>query len=236
MSDSNAQFTHIKQTKVLDEIIDQIKQNIASGQLGKGDRLPSERQMEKTFGVSRTTIREVIKSLELMGLVECIQGDGNYIVKNTDKSLIQPLSLMFLLEHSTLAQVQQLRRAMELATVAAAARQIQPRQMNELETICAEMEQSMPESQLAQIDKRFHFEIAAIAGNPLIMILLKAIESLIVAEILDVRESMLQQPGSLDRIKRQHRAIIKALKAADPVAAVDAMGAHMDFVETFTPG
>lgn len=235
MSENNVNFKPIRQTRMLDEIIDQIKQNIANGQLSKGDRLPSERQMEQIFGVSRTTIREAIKSLELMGLVECIQGDGNYIAKSMDNSLTQPLSLMFLLEHGTLAQVQQLRSAMELSTAKAAAKVIQPQQLQKLESICTEMEQNLPESELAQIDKRFHYEIAQIAGNPLIIVLLNAIESLIVEEIVDVRESMLQQPGSLDRIKSQHRDILNALKSGDPEASANAMTAHMSFVETFTP-
>ena len=233
MPDNTPRFTPIRQPRVLREIIDQIKDNIAAGQLSKGDRLPSERQMEEIFGVSRTTVREVVKSLELMGLVECVQGDGNYIAKNLDNSLTQPLSIMFLLENGTVLQIQQLRRSLELTTARLAAMCIEDGQKNLLEDICRQMERNYPESRLTQFDKRFHYEIAAAAGNPLIAVILNAAESLIAAQIQDVREHMLRQPGRLEKINRQHRDVLDALSAGDSAGAVRAMERHMDFIEEF---
>jgi len=104
-------FNRIEKPNILHEILRQFKESIASGQLSKGDKLPSERQMSETFGVSRATIREAIKALELIGLVECVHGNGNYIASNLDYSLVEPLSIMFNLEGGTLAQVQEIRRS-----------------------------------------------------------------------------------------------------------------------------
>ena len=88
-------FTSIDKGKVYLEIMRQIKEGIRSGQLKKGDRLPSERQMAEQLRVSRATVREAIRSLEIMGLINCVQGEGNFIPKNLDNSLTEPMSLIF---------------------------------------------------------------------------------------------------------------------------------------------
>src|SRR5690606_24269069 len=91
-------FTKIEPPGLLRKIVDQVKQNIASGNLKKGDKLPSERQMSEMFGLSRATIREAIKALNTLGIIECSHGSGNYISSNLSNSLTEPLSIMFMLE------------------------------------------------------------------------------------------------------------------------------------------
>jgi len=72
-------FNPIKITKVYEQVIQQIKDMIADGTLKKGDKLPSERDMAAMFGVSRTAIREALRSLEMLGLTESRQGEGTFI-------------------------------------------------------------------------------------------------------------------------------------------------------------
>ena len=80
-----------KTTKVYEQVIEQIKSKIKSGEIKKGDRLPSEREMAESIGVSRASVREAIRALEVVGLVESRQGAGNYIKTNFDNSLFEPL-------------------------------------------------------------------------------------------------------------------------------------------------
>ena len=89
-------FKQITSNKVNFQIMTQIKESIKSGQLKRGDRLPSERNMSESLGVSRATVREAIRSMELIGLVNCVQGEGNFIAETFDNSLNEPLSLMFM--------------------------------------------------------------------------------------------------------------------------------------------
>ncbi|NLC15762.1 MAG: FadR family transcriptional regulator, partial [Firmicutes bacterium] len=86
-------FTKIEPPGLLRKIVGQIKKNIASGNLKKGDKLPSERQMREMFGLSRATIREAIKALNTLGIVESSHGSGNYISSNLSSSLTEPLSI-----------------------------------------------------------------------------------------------------------------------------------------------
>ena len=71
-------FTKIEQPELLRKIVGQIKRNISAGRLTKGDKLPSERQMAEMFGLSRATVREAIKALDMLGLVECSHGSVSY--------------------------------------------------------------------------------------------------------------------------------------------------------------
>ena len=121
-------FTSIDKGKVYLEIMRQIKEGIRSGQLKKGDRLPSERQMAEQLGVSRATVREAIRSLEIMGLIRCVQGEGNFIPDNLDGSLKEPMSLIFLLNQGSIDDITELRRALELEAVAPGCRTHHTRQ------------------------------------------------------------------------------------------------------------
>ena len=75
-------FSPIKNTKVYEQVIDQIKEMINEGTLKKGDKLPSERDLAQQLNVGRTSIREAIRALEVIGLIDCKQGEGNYIKSN----------------------------------------------------------------------------------------------------------------------------------------------------------
>ena len=87
--------TPIRNPKAYDQVIEVIKDKIKKGKIKKGDKLPSEREMAESLGLSRASVREALRALEVIGLIESIQGAGNYIRTNFDNSLIEPLSLMF---------------------------------------------------------------------------------------------------------------------------------------------
>lgn len=233
MKSNDTAFTPIPQQNILHEILGQFERNIRDGTLKKGDRLPSERQMEEIFGVSRTTVREVIKSLELMGLVECVQGNGNYIARSMDKSLVQPLSLMFMLENGTLSQIQQLRRSLEINNAGFAAQSITPAKLEALHGLCGKMEQDLPQAALAKYDTQFHAHIITAVNNPLIVVIFNAVEALFNAQIENVRERMMNSADRMKHINRHHREIVANLERGDAEGCIGAMVCHMDYVEDF---
>ncbi len=226
-------FQRIEQPRILREILEQIKQNIANGQLKKGDRLPSERQMAEMFGVSRAIIREAIKSLEMIGLIDCVQGGGNYIATNINNGLTEPLSIMFMLEGGTITQVQQLRRSLEITAVGLAAARISQADLAVLDQICTCLEGSDHTCDEVAQDRAFHFTLAHASGNPLFITMQNAVSALIENQIRGVRSSMLREPDTMTRVNAQHRAVLEALRAGDPARAVAAMTNHLDFIEKY---
>lgn len=223
-------FTKIEPPGLLRKIVDQVKQNIASGNLKKGDKLPSERQMSEMFGLSRATIREAIKALNTLGIIECSHGSGNYISSNLSNSLTEPLSIMFMLEGGHPGHTLELRRAIEFAAAGSAARNIEETELAHLRALCDCIEASTDENEKARYDFQFHREIARASGNPLLIVLLNAVETLISEHVHDARASILKDSSKEDIINRQHRDIVDALSRSSPEEAEKAVLAHMELI------
>ena len=95
-------FTKITEERAFDGILAQIIENIRRGELKPGDTLPAERVMAESLGVSRPAVREVLRALELMGIVTTVRGGANYITENMDQWLSAPMSLIFNLNKSNI--------------------------------------------------------------------------------------------------------------------------------------
>ena len=107
-------FNSISNKKVYEQVIEQIQKNIMDGTFKNGDKLPSERELSEKMAVSRTSIREALRVLETMGVVESRQGEGNFICSNIEKSLLQPLSMMFKLNNGSWSDIFELRNILEI--------------------------------------------------------------------------------------------------------------------------
>ena len=125
-------FREIGEERAFDGILKQIIENIQTGNLKAGAALPAERTMAETMGVSRPAVREVLRALELLGIVKSVPGGGNYITENLDTWLIGPLSILFRLNNGYLRQNQQLRAALERETALLAAKKCTPLDAAEL--------------------------------------------------------------------------------------------------------
>lgn len=226
-------FKEITQTKIYLQILEQIKENIISGNLKIGDRLPSERQWAEQLGVSRATIREAIRALEMIGLVRCQQGEGNFISDQFEDTFTQPLTIMFWLNHSEIREVQELRRALEIESAMLAASKMTDVQYESLEKLCTAIEIETNESARANYDKQFHYEIAIISDNKLIKNILSSASDLIEALIKDIRIAILRDPDNFSVIDVHHRSILNALRENEPLKAAQAMSTHMDMIDQF---
>jgi GntR family transcriptional repressor for pyruvate dehydrogenase complex len=223
-------FKQIASSKINFQIMNQIKEKIRSGELQLGDRLPSERTMAEQLGVSRATVREAIRSMELMGLVICVQGEGNFIPESLENSLIEPLSLMFMLNRSHANEISELRRALEIEAVRLAAEKISEGEVKRLEESLDIMENSDIKRNRVEADHAFHDQIAKASGNMLIINLLNSLSQIIEEQMAGVRANLILDDNNLHVINQQHRLIFKALEQRDRDEAITAMTKHMDYV------
>lgn len=221
----------LKNKKVYETVIDQFKEMIISGELKKGDRLPPERDLVDTLHVSRTSIREALRALQIIGLVECRQGGGNFIRESFEDNLIEPLSLMFVLQNSRNLELLELRRSIEVQMAALAAEKITDLELLELEGILKGMKSDPDEAESVRLDADFHYLIARASGNRLMESILRAVSSLMDTFIKETREEILSNPENDGKIVGTHEDIVIALRAHDPAAASGAMERHLDFVQ-----
>lgn len=219
--------------KTYESIIDSIKSDIISGALSAGDKLPPERDLAKQFGVSRTSIREALRTLEILGVIESIQGSGNFITGNYAKSLTESMSMMFLLQQFDSLQVSELREALEIKAALLAVDNITDAQIKRLEEIVKEMSVTVDENKNVELDKELHYTIAAASQNNIIIQILSILEEIISIYIKDRRKEILSYPDNVSRLQSIHEKIVRALGRRDPEATYHAVMQHFGIISEY---
>ena len=226
-------FREIGEEKAFNGILKQIIENIQKGTLKEGDALPAERAMAETMGVSRPAVREVLRALELLGIVNSVPGGGNYITTNLDTWLIGPLTILFQLNNGCLKQSQQLRAAIERENAILAARKCTPLDAAELWMILARLDTAEDEKTRGDLDKELHQKIAQIAENPMLYSVLMAADQLTESIISDIRSYIMQKNQSAKDVDDQHRKLVEAIINKDVEKAEKYMSQHMETIEKY---
>ncbi|MCB2312404.1 FadR family transcriptional regulator [Clostridium tagluense] len=226
-------FSPIKNTKVYEQVIAQIKDMIDKGVLKKGDKLPSERNLVQQLMVSRASIREALRALEVIGLIECRQGEGNYIKTSFQDNLFEPLSIMFMLEGSDPEAIWELRKIMEVEAAGLASKRITCEQLSQLKEITEKFMNCGDENINAEIDKQFHYKIAECSGNVLIFNILKTVSTLVDHFIVDARKLILAHKENKDILFNQHNEIYLSMEKHSSAGARKAMREHLDFANKY---
>jgi len=222
-------FTPIKNTKVYEDVIVEIKTMIQNGILKKGDKLPSERDLSEQLGISRASIREAIKSLQIVGLIESRQGEGNFIRDSFQDNLFEPLSIMFMLNECKVNEIFELRKVMEIETAALAAKQITDEELNDISDLLDKMRVSENEEERVRYDKMFHYKIAQASRNFLIVNILNSISTLMDSFIKDARKIIINNKLK-EATDFQHEQIWNALKEHNPNESAEYMRKHMELI------
>jgi GntR family transcriptional repressor for pyruvate dehydrogenase complex len=213
----------VKSTKIYEMVMEQIKEIVKKGELKSGDKLPSERDLCEKLEVSRASIREALKALQMLGLIESKHGEGNFINKNFENSLLEPLSIVFLLLGSRSEDVLELRKIIEPETAALAAENITEEQLKELKEIANELNNTSDVEICASLDKKFHYKIAQASGNHLISTIMFSISSLIEKYI----ENSKVHTFNKTLVKIHHEEIYRALETHNGIAAATAVKKHL---------
>ena len=227
-------FSPIKNTKVYEQVMDQIKEMIDNGVLKKGDKLPSERDLVEELQVSRASIREALRALEVIGLIECRQGEGNFIKSSFQDNLFEPLSIMYMLEGTNPGDILELRKIMEVEAAGLAAKRITEEQLAELKEIMERFENCKDEELNAMIDKELHYKIAECSGNVLIYNILRTVSLLVDDFIKDARRLIIADQEKKKMLLLQHKDIYLAVEMHSSVAARKAMRQHLDYTNKYS--
>jgi GntR family transcriptional regulator, transcriptional repressor for pyruvate dehydrogenase complex len=223
----------IKSTRIYEEIVRQVKAMIGEGRLKSGDRLPPERELADKFVVSRTSVREALRALESLGLVEIRPGEGTFVREVSVEALVEPLALLIVSQREAIAELFEARRMLEPAIAALAAARATPDEVQEMERILDEQAKEIATGRtgLAQ-DAQFHAVIGAAAHNRAITRIANAIMDVLTQS----REESLNTPGRPTRSHQDHRRVLAAIARRDEAAARAAMMEHLEAVEQLVLG
>lgn len=227
-----------RKVTVVESIVEQIVRQIQAGKLKPGDKLPSERQLIEMLGVSRSSVREALQGLAVMGLVESRHGQGSFVSPNLARLLpnlsspVLPVSL----QRAMRLYLIEARRMVECPVAELAAARAGEEGLARLRRAFAAYSRIMLEvgydAALIGPHHEFHIALAELAQNPFFP---PVLETLLGAVPISLRESEFHAlgPDDLREIVRTevalHEAILTAVERGDPAGARAAMEEHMDF-------
>ena len=214
---------------VTDEAIARIRDLIRSGGLRPGDRLPPEKELSESLGLSRNSLREAVKALEMINILDVRRGDGTYVTNLRPSSAMDAMSFVLELQQDeTILDLLEVRRMLEAAAGAKAAALITAEQVQQLREL---LEQVGPESDVESLvahDLAFHRQISTIAGNEFLCDLL---------DVVAGRTSRVRvwrgitQEGAIERTLGEHALIVAALELRDAALVSARLTAHVSGVE-----
>jgi len=221
-------FESIENKNVSEIIIEQIQKMIMSGELKVGDKLPPERELSEMLNVGRPALREALMALEVIGLIKKIHGQGNFITNNLESSFFKPLSLSFKLSNGKIEDILNLRILLESYTVQEAAKIASNSDIKRLSGILNNMIKSETIEDKAFYDKKFHYEIAQLSNNQLIINLFDSISYLMESFIGKSVMVSLFKEHAIEKIYDEHLQILNAIKSKDPGKARLYMNNHLN--------
>ena len=210
------------------KVIEYIKQGIRTGELTCGAKLPTERQMAAELQMSRPSVRETLRSLEHMGLLESRQGSGNYLTAGIGKSLAQSLELILMMDANMYMDISQTRRAIEVYAFRLAVTCVTSEQLECLHGLLAKMDtKQIADAVFA--DRQFHDMIVEASGNHLMMQLIQALATACESSIeLVLTRGSRQKREELFKL---HTEIVDCLEKKELERGIRAIEKHYDLID-----
>ncbi len=217
-----------------DDAIEKIKDMIVTGEIGPGDRLPKEPDLAERLGLSRNSLREAVRALTLMNVLDVRQGDGTYVTSLKPALLLEAMKFVMDFHHDeSLLQIFEVRRVLETAAAAMAATRMSEEAIEQLRMTLDTANEDATIEEFMQSDVEFHRQLAAGCGNA---VLCSLIEGIVPSTTRARIWRGLTQKNALQRSVSEHRMIYEAVAARDPERARSWATIHLTGVEEWLRG
>jgi GntR family transcriptional repressor for pyruvate dehydrogenase complex len=223
-------MTLIKKKKLADEVIDEIKRMIQSGELKEGDRLPNQNDFASQLGVSRTSLREAFNTLSVLGVLEQHQGFGTIVKSRFSALYADHLSAPFITDENATMELLEARQFIEIGAARLAAKNATSKQIKEMGVLIDDMTRANKKGdtkKLSEQDIDFHFLIAQATQNRVMIHLLANLRNLMEKFMHEAFIVLHDQK----RYLKAHRDIYQAIKHKDPKMASGLMKKHIQDVQ-----
>ena len=221
-------FRSVRKTRASREIVAQIRDMIAGGHLKAGDHLPPERVLAQNLGVGRSTLREAIRVIESLGLLEVCPGEGTFLATPATSQGIDYLPADFLSKWTTRLTAFELRAVVEPGLASLAARRAAPEHVAKMRAVLAAQAATVERGESGMDeDAAFHALIAKATGN----VALVQLTETLTQRLQETRDASLQRNGRPARSLSENRGILAAIEARNPALAMRRMQAHIRNLE-----
>ncbi|MBB3043105.1 FadR/GntR family transcriptional regulator [Nocardioides soli] len=227
MTSATPSFGAIPPRRAASEVIAQVKDRIISGALRPGDRLPSEQELAAQLGVSRPTVRESLRALTSMNIIETRHGEGSFVSSLKVKDLIEPLNFVLHVDDDAISHLFEVRSFVEAGSARLAATHATADDLDELNQLVESYADSIDDlERCVQLDLAFHRRIADSSRNPLLGELLDSLVTLSMAS----RRRTGSDVHTRQSAAHDHTLILQAIAEHDPDRAEQAMLRHLEHV------
>ena len=202
-----------------------------SGKLKLNDKIPTEREIAEQLGVSRNSIREVMHMLEITGLIECLQGSGNYVRCDPMEYMLKSVNMVMALLEIDYAEIFHIRIGYEYAAVRLAVETATPEELEEMRHILEKMDQPMSSRESAKLDLEFHHTLVKSSHNRMLILYNSMLDNLLDQFIENFRTKILTNKMRAELLRRSHWGIYHALVERNLAEAMKAFDKHFRIVE-----
>ncbi|MCG6910672.1 MAG: FadR family transcriptional regulator [Deltaproteobacteria bacterium] len=223
-------YKPIKRKSTVELVRGEILKSIESGQLKPGDKLPTEHQLCKMFGVGRSTVREAISNLSILGYLQSIQGKGCYVREGLDPDSATRIALHDIQSAANIIDLIEIREILECNAVRLAAQRANAEDVARIQEAFTEMKAAGEKlNRFTAQDFKFHIALARASGNRIVVEMMRQIVEKVHLEYIKFRpDSLFQREEAVLTAKR----IVDFVLHKDAEKAADAMRAHLNLVTT----
>jgi GntR family transcriptional repressor for pyruvate dehydrogenase complex len=216
------------------QVVARILELIRTGSLRAGDRLPPERELIEIFGISRPSLREALRALSMLGVVNSLHGGGAYVSDLDARTLLAPLDFYLSLTKANFADAFDSRRVIEIEIARRAAARATPANIHDLRDII-EAHKTVQDDPVGFriLDTRFHEKLSEIAGNAVLQRIAYGLYNLGL-DFQNFDRRARNEPGLIAQSTADHAKIAAGIAARNPDHAADAMSEHIRNIELST--
>lgn len=210
------------------KVIEYVKNNLKTGNLQVGGKLETERVLAEKLQLSRSSIREALRSMENMGLIESRQGSGNYLIGDFSKNLTDSFGLMLMMKQVDYSEISQLRRAIEIQAYQLAVSRITDEQIEVMRDLLKKIKKAKQKEEIL-LDKEFHYSIISASSNVLMINIMEALSSVYEEFVANVIENATEKEKM--QLSKLHLQILNGLKNKNTEIGISAINNHYDLID-----
>lgn len=220
-----------REEKAYARVIEKVKKMILSGELKPGEKLPPEREFAEKLEVSRNSVREAIRIMNMMGIVSSQQGSGNYVTCEFQKSITETMAMMFAMDQVNDKQISQVRYSLEVLAFTLALDRVREEDLAKMEECVEKLDKNGDSKNNATLDKIIHYTLARASGNQLLIDILEACSGVFDILIEDMRYGILKNENRKTELNECHRHLVDALREGDREKGLQALKWHFEMID-----
>lgn len=217
MDKTPAYLTSLKKESVVQSVINRLTEGMRTGELKPGDKIPTEPELAESFGVARSSIREAIKILTYLGVLESRRPEGTFVCDGYTESMIDPMVYGIILNKDSFENLIELREMTEAGMMRLAIKNHEEGEIEELEDILGEMEKIVEDNgdksikAFFEVDDKFHDKVASMGRNTMADKINRVVRTLTYAVRYETVSSMISN-GKAQELLDAHRELIEAIR------------------------